>query len=73
MIQAVAARVVASTLAAVLTERFVMNVLVLLAEWAVNRWGNDLAGDLFEQFKLALDRDGGQQMNLYDEIRHKEP
>lgn len=71
MIRAVAARVLATTLAAVLTERFIMNVLVLLAEWAVKRWGNDLAGDLFEQFKDALDKDHGQPMNLYDEIRRK--
>lgn len=71
MIQAVAARVLATTLAAVLTERFVMNVLVILAGWAVKRWGNDLAGDLFEQFKEALDRDNGQPMNLYDEIRRE--
>lgn len=72
MIRAVAARVVTTTLATVLTERFIMNVLVLLAEWAVKRWGNDLAADLFQQFKDALDRDHGQPRNLYDDIRKKD-
>lgn len=72
MIKSVAAKVVTTTLAAVLTERFIMNVLVLLAEWAVNQWGNDLAADLFQQFKDALDRDHGQPRNLYDDIRKKD-
>ncbi len=71
MIRAVAARVIATSLAAMLTERFVMNVLVILAEWAVKRWGNDLAADLFRQFKEALDRDHGKPANLYDEIRQR--
>ena len=71
MIRAVAAKVVATTIATVFTEKFLVNVLVILAEWAVKRWGNDLAGDLFRQFKEALDRDHGQPMNLYDEIRRK--
>lgn len=71
MIPAIAARVLASVMAAILTERFLVNVLVILAEWAVNRWGNDLASDLFQQFKESLDKDHGQPMNLYDEIRRK--
>ncbi len=71
MIPTIAARVLASVMAAILTERFLVNVLVILAEWAVNRWGNDLAGDLFQQFKDSLDKDHGQPMNLYDEIRRK--
>lgn len=73
MIRAVAAKVVATTIATVLTEKFVMNVLVILAEWAVKRWGNDLAADLFRQFRDALDRDHGQPMNLYNEIRDRDP
>lgn len=73
MIRAVAAKVVATTIATMLTERFVMNVLVILAEWAVKRWGNDLAGDLFRQFKESLDRNHGQPMNLYNEIRDRDP
>lgn len=71
MIRAVAAKVVATTIATVLTEKFVMNVLVILAEWAVKRWGNDLAADLFRQFKEALDCDHGKPANLYNEIRER--
>lgn len=71
MIRAVAAKVLATTLTAVLTEKFVMNVLVILAGWAVKRWGNDLAEDLFEQFQDALDRDHGTPMNLYNEIKER--
>lgn len=71
MIRAVAAKVLATTLTSVLTEKFIMNVLVILAGWAVRRWGNDLAEDLFEQFRDALDRDHGTPMNLYSEIKER--
>lgn len=71
MIRAVAAKVLATTLTSVLTEKFIMNVLVILAGWAVKRWGNDLAEDLFEQFRDALDRDHGTPMNLYSEIKER--
>lgn len=72
MIQAVVARVVTSTLAAVLTERFAMNVLVLLASWLASKTKNDLDDQLVEALKDSLDRDHGQPMNLYDEIRKKD-
>lgn len=67
--RALLARTLLSVLTSVLTERFILNVLVLLAEWAVRRWGNDLAEDLFAQFKQALDRQEGQPANLYTQIR----
>lgn len=72
MIQAVVARVVTSTLAAVLTERFVMNVLVLLASWLASKTKNDLDDQLVEALKDALDKDHGRPRNLYDEIRKKD-
>lgn len=72
MIQAVVARVVTTTLAAVLTERFVMNVLVLLASWLASKTKNDLDDQLVEALKDALDKDHGQPRNLYDEIRKKD-
>lgn len=71
MIRAVAAKVFATTLTTVLTEKFIMNILVILAGWAVKRWGNDLAEDLFEQFRDALDNDHGTPLNLYNEIKEK--
>lgn len=67
--RALLAKTLMTTLTALLTERFLLNLLALLAEWAVKRWGNDLAEDLFAHFKDALDRQHGQPSNLYTQIR----
>ena len=72
MIQSIVAKVVTTTLAAVLTERFVMNVLVLLASWLASKTENDLDDQLVEALKDALDKDHGQPRNLYDDIRKKD-
>ena len=72
MIQSIVAKVVTTTLAAVLTERFIMNVLVLLASWLASKTENDLDDQLVEALKDALDKDHGQPRNLYDEIRKKD-
>lgn len=71
MIKTVALQVLKTLVTSLFSERFVINLLVLLGEWAVKRWGNDLMGDLFEQFKDSLDRDHGQPMNLYAEVKKR--
>jgi len=73
MIRSVLARTLTTLITTFLTEKFILNLLVMMAEWAVVRWGNDLAEDLFEQFKRELDNDNNEPVNLYDDTRKIKP
>lgn len=71
MIKALAAGVISRLVTSLLTERFVINVAILLLEWLVKRTENDLDDRLLEHLKDALDNDHGTPLNLYDEIKRK--
>lgn len=69
MIRAALVKVGASLLAAVLTEKFLINLVLLLAEWLAKRTANDLDNRIVAELRDALDKKGGQPArNLYQEI-----
>lgn len=52
-----------------LTDRFVINVVVVLLQWLVNRTQNDLDNKVFAEVKKALDKNYGSEVNLYKQLR----
>jgi hypothetical protein len=71
MLQVIGARLLASALETFLTEKFLINILLLVGKYIVNRTENDLDNQLFNQFKEALDNNHGTPSNLYKDLKDK--
>lgn len=72
MIKIVLLQVIKSLLAAVFTERFLINLVLMLADWLVKRTSNDLDNQLVTQLRYALDKQQGRPVdNLYDRVKSK--
>lgn len=56
---------------AMLTEKVMVNLVVIMAEWLASRTKNDLDDRLVEAVKEALDKDHGRPGNLYQEVRSR--
>lgn len=56
-------------LRSMMTEKVLVNLVVILAEWLASRTKNDLDDRLVAAVKDALDKDQGTPCNLYDEVR----
>lgn len=70
MIRFALARVFKTLLAAVLTEKFLINLVLLLADWLAKRTQNDLDDRLVAHLRDALGKVKGQPArNLYDELK----
>ena len=55
---------------ALLTEKIIINLVLVLAEWLVKRTGNDLDDKILAVVKEALDKRQGKSVgNLYDAIK----
>lgn len=56
---------------ALFTEKVLMNLIVLLAEWAAEKTSNDLDDRLVKEVKDGLDKRQGRAVNLYQEVKSK--
>jgi len=54
---------------ALLTERVLINLVIILGDWLVKRTSNDLDDKTFKVFKEALDKQYNRPTNLYRELR----
>jgi len=63
------ASVMSSLLRGILTEKVLINLVVILASWLASKTKNDLDDQLVGALKEALDKDHGQPKNLYRELR----
>lgn len=52
-----------------LTERVIINLVIVLGDWLVKRTSNDLDDKAFKVFKEALDKQYNRPTNLYRELR----
>lgn len=72
MAQIVLLNLLKSLLSGVLTEKFLMNLVLMLAKLLTERTSNDLDDQLLKNFKEALDkRQGTPAGNLYDRVKSK--
>lgn len=69
--QAVVIKVLQSVLASILTEKVLINLIILLAERVVQSTENDLDNQILREFKDALDRNHGTPGNLYKSVKEK--
>lgn len=58
---------------ALFTEKVLINLVVLLAEWAASKTTNDLDDKIVGELKKGLDENHGRPRNLYQEIKAKKP
>ncbi|HEY9815330.1 MAG TPA: hypothetical protein V6D20_05955 [Candidatus Obscuribacterales bacterium] len=64
--------VLKTLLATFLTERFLLNLIVLLADWAAKKTSNDLDNKMVDELRKSLDKQEGWQVwNLYEEVKEK--
>lgn len=55
---------------ALLTEKVIINLVIILASWLASKTKNDLDDQLVEALKDALDKDHGKPVkNLYDQVK----
>lgn len=60
--------------AALFTEKVLVNLIVVLADWAAKRTSNDLDDRLVEALKDALDKQQGKpNTNLYAQVKGDRP
>lgn len=67
----VLAKVGATLLMSMLTEKFIINMLVLILDKLASRWGNDFTKEALNHLKDSLDKDRGTPKNLYSEVKAK--
>lgn len=53
------------------TEKVLVNLAVLLAEWAAKKTSNDLDDRIVQELKRGIDESRGRPVNLYQEIKSK--
>lgn len=56
---------------ALFTEKVLINLVVLLAEWAAGKTTNDLDDRVVKEVKEGLDKRQGREVNLYQEVKSK--
>lgn len=66
---AVATKAVFALLRSTLTEKAIMNLVVVLASWLAKRTSNDLDDRLVALLKEAVSKRYGKPGNLYPELR----
>lgn len=67
---AILVSVLARISTALFTEKVIINLIVMLAEWVAKRTKTDLDDRLVEILKDALDKDHGKPVkNLYDQVK----
>lgn len=72
MIKIVLLQVIKSLLAAVFTEKFIINLVLLLADWLTKRTSNDLDNQLVTQLRYSLDKQAGRPANnLYERLKNR--
>ena len=69
MVRVVLARVGVTLVTALLTDKFIINALVLLLEWLASKTSNDMDDRLVQVLKESLDKRGGKPVNLYQEVK----
>jgi hypothetical protein len=55
------------------SEKVLLNLVVLLADWAAKKTTNDLDDKIVKELKGGLDKRQGSPVNLYQSIKSKNP
>jgi hypothetical protein len=56
---------------ALFTEKVLVNLTALLAEWAAKKTSNDLDDRIVQELKRGIDESRGRPVNLYQEVKSK--